>query len=319
MADISKMKVNELKDELRKRNLPLSGKKEDLIERLNSVPKKQKTEETEENDQNNQNEENEEKIEKKKNKNNEDDSKSEVETESKVALPAKAGLLENLTDESWRKVLEPEFKKPYFISILDFLAKEKKNNVQVFPPENEIFSAFNFTPFDKVKVVILGQDPYHDDNQAHGLCFSVKKGIKAPPSLKNIYKELTNDIPGFKSPDHGYLEKWAKEGILLINATLTVQAHKANSHKDIGWMKFTDHVIKTISEKKKGVVFILWGGFAQKKASLIDGKIHHIIKAAHPSPLSVKSFMGCKVFSKTNEYLKKEGSGEVDWNLPLTV
>jgi len=218
-----------------------------------------------------------------------------------------------------RKALQDEFKKPYFGSILSFLDKEHARGAQIFPPLNEVFSAFNFTPIDKVKVVILGQDPYHDDNQAHGLCFSVKKGIKPPPSLVNIYKELTTDVPPFKTPSHGYLEKWAREGVLLLNATLTVEAHQANSHSKIGWLEFTDNVIKVLNANTKGVVFILWGGFAQKKGKIIDRKTHHVIEAAHPSPLSVTKFLGCKVFSKTNKILLENGQTPIDWQLPQSI
>jgi len=230
-----------------------------------------------------------------------------------------SGLLSYLSDEGWKKALAAEFKKGYFQKILEFLEKEKQAAKQIFPPEPDIFAAFNMTPFDQIKVVIIGQDPYHDNNQAHGLCFSVKKGITPPPSLKNIYKELSSDIPGFVAPSHGYLEKWAKQGVLLLNASLTVEAHKANSHSNIGWQEFTDAVIRLINEQKKGVVFILWGGFAQKKGKIIDKNKHHIIAAAHPSPLSANKFFGCKVFSKTNDALKKSGQQAVDWTLPLTI
>jgi len=230
-----------------------------------------------------------------------------------------SGLLSYLSDEGWKNALSGEFKKPYFRSALEYLEKEKKAGKQIFPPEPEIFAAFNMTPFDQIKVVIIGQDPYHDNNQAHGLCFSVKKGITPPPSLKNIYKELTTDITGFVAPSHGNLEKWAKQGILLLNASLTVEAHKANSHSNIGWQEFTDAVIRIINEKKKGVVFILWGGFAQKKGKIIDKKKHNVIEAAHPSPLSANKFFGCKVFSKTNDALKKNGQDPIDWTLPSSI
>jgi len=235
------------------------------------------------------------------------------------AVPIEHGILDQLKDEGWRSALASEFSKPYFKKILAFLEDEKKNGAEVFPPENEIFSAFNHTPFDKVKVVILGQDPYHDNGQAHGLCFSVKKGITPPPSLKNMYKELTTDIKGFEAPNHGNLEKWADEGVLLLNASLTVQAHKANSHAKCGWLQFTDAVIKLINDKKSGVVFILWGGFAQKKGNVISRSKHHVIEAAHPSPLSASKFFGCKVFSKTNKYLEEKGETPIDWKLPKTL
>jgi len=221
------------------------------------------------------------------------------------------GILDHLKDEGWKKALAGEFSKPYFAKILSFLEAEKKAGKEIFPPENQIFDALNLTPFDQVKVVILGQDPYHDNGQAHGLCFSVQKGIKPPPSLKNIYKELATDIPGFVEPSHGNLEKWAREGVLLLNATLTVQAHTANSHASCGWLQFTDAIIKLINDKKKGVVFILWGGFAQKKGKVIDSKKHHVILAAHPSPLSVTKFWGCKFFQKPINSWRKMGFNQL--------
>jgi len=297
------MKIDELKKELKERGLPVSGKKSDLVHRLEEAEegetksnKKQKTEEK-----------------------SEELPEKQQEESKKEASTGKTSWLDNLTDPGWKKALTPEFEKIYFQNILSFLDSEKSAKKQIFPPEEEIFSAFNYTPLDKVKVVILGQDPYHDDDQAHGLCFSVKKGIKPPPSLKNIYKELVTDIPGFKAPSHGFLEKWAKEGVLLLNASLTVQAHKANSHSNCGWLTFTDSVIKVLNENTKGVVFILWGGFAQKKGKIIDTKKHQVIAAAHPSPLSVTKFLGCKVFSKTNAILKENGQKPIDWTLPQTI
>eukprot|EP01118_Nematostelium_gracile_P005977 TRINITY_DN1909_c0_g1_i1.p1 TRINITY_DN1909_c0_g1~~TRINITY_DN1909_c0_g1_i1.p1 ORF type:complete len:305 (+),score=81.29 TRINITY_DN1909_c0_g1_i1:43-915(+) len=243
----------------------------------------------------------------------------DVEEVAEAIEEVRTGLAAHLTDPKWYSLLKNEFKKPYFVKIENHLASEKEKDQQVFPPENEIFAALNLTPFDNVKCVILGQDPYHDDGQGHGVCFSVKKGVAIPPSLRNIYKELETDIEGFKAPNHGYLEKWAREGILLLNATLTVQAHKANSHAKIGWQIFTDMVISLINKHKKNVVFILWGGFAQKKAANIDKSKHCVIEAAHPSPLSVTKFRGCKVFSKTNAYLKSKGIPEIDWKLPKTI
>jgi len=235
---------------------------------------------------------------------------------SKYPTFTKVGnITDYLTEPGWRKELESEFKKDYFKAILKFLDGEKAAKKEVFPPEHQIFNAFNFTPFDQVKVVIIGQDPYHDNKQAHGLCFSVQLGVEAPPSLKNIYKELETDIMGFEKPPHGYLEKWARQGVLLLNASLTVEAHKANSHSAIGWMAFTDAVVKIINDRRKGVIFILWGGFAQKKGTKLDIKKQHVIKAAHPSPLSVTKFLGCKVFSKTNKLLEDDGQTPIDWNL----
>ncbi len=222
----------------------------------------------------------------------------------------------NSLDPSWQAVLQPEFDKPYMAKLKQFLLKEKESGQIVYPKNADIFNAFNTTQFDHVKVVILGQDPYHGAHQAHGLSFSVQKGIAIPRSLSNIYKELTTDIPGFKTPAHGNLEDWAKQGVLLLNATLTVRASTPGSHQKQGWEEFTDEVIKTISDKKEGIVFILWGAFAQSKAALIDEKKHFIIKSAHPSPFSAdRGFFGSKPFSKTNEILKKEGKREIDWQI----
>jgi uracil-DNA glycosylase len=226
----------------------------------------------------------------------------------------------NSLDPSWQAVLQPEFDKPYMIKLKQFLLKEKESGQIVYPKNADIFNAFNTTHFDDVKVVILGQDPYHGAHQAHGLSFSVQKGIAIPRSLSNIYKELKTDIPGFTIPTHGNLEEWAKQGVLLLNATLTVRASTPGSHQKQGWEEFTDEVIKTISDKKEGIVFILWGAFAQSKAALIDDKKHFIIKSAHPSPFSAdRGFFGSKPFSKTNEILRKEGKKEIDWQIsPLT-
>jgi len=220
-----------------------------------------------------------------------------------------------LKDEGWQALLTKEFDKSYFKTLSAELQSQREKGKEIFPPEDEVFSAFDVTPLDKVRVVILGQDPYHDNNQAHGMCFSVKRGIRVPPSLVNIYKELCDDIPGFKTPSHGNLTAWAEQGVFLLNATLTVEAHKANSHSKLGWMTFTDAVIKAISDKCEKVVFILWGGFAQKKGKVINRSKHFVIEAAHPSPLSVTKFRGCKVFSKANEYLKKNGKPEINWTI----
>ncbi|HCQ28672.1 MAG TPA: uracil-DNA glycosylase [Flavobacteriales bacterium] len=215
-------------------------------------------------------------------------------------------------EESWKKVLEEEFKKDYFKQLKAFLLEEKKH-YRIFPPGKYIFNAFNLTPFDKVKVVILGQDPYHGYGQAHGLCFSVPEGIKLPPSLKNIFKELYDDL-GVPVPTKGDLTCWAKQGVLLLNATLTVREKKAGSHQGKGWETFTDHVIKIISEKKEHVVFILWGNYAQQKENLIDTSKHYVIKSTHPSPFSAhRGFLGSKPFSKTNEKLKEWGLQPIDW------
>jgi len=219
-------------------------------------------------------------------------------------------------EPSWLAVLKDEFEKGYMHELRTFLKSEKQAGNKVYPKGSDIFNAFQKTPFTDVKVVILGQDPYHGENQAHGLSFSVQKGIGIPPSLRNIYKELSADIPGFKIPDHGDLTEWAEQGVLLLNASLTVQAGMPGSHQKKGWEEFTDNVIKTISDKKEGVVFILWGSFAQAKAELIDKHKHHIIKSPHPSPFSAdRGFFGSKPFSKTNEILIREGKEPIDWQI----
>lgn len=216
--------------------------------------------------------------------------------------------------DSWKEILINEFNADYFKELKNFLVEEK-SKFTIYPPGKNIFEAFNRTPFDNIKVVLLGQDPYHGAGQAHGLCFSVQHGIKPPPSLVNIFKELKDDI-GMEIPTHGCLESWADQGVLLLNATLTVRANNAGSHQKKGWENFTDAVIKLISDKQKGVVFILWGSYAQKKALLIDNNKHHILSSVHPSPLSVyRGFFGCKHFSKTNEFLIQEGKAPIDWTL----
>jgi len=219
-------------------------------------------------------------------------------------------------EPSWLEVLKDEFDKGYMVQLRAFLKNEKLSGNKIYPKGSDIFNAFEQTPFANLKVVILGQDPYHGENQAHGLSFSVQKGITIPPSLRNIYKEMTTDIPGFVVPTHGDLTEWAKQGVLLLNASLTVQAGMPGSHQKKGWEEFTDNVIKTISDKKEGIVFILWGSFAQAKAALIDHTKHHIIKSPHPSPFSAdRGFFGSKPFSKTNEILIKEGKVPVDWQV----
>jgi len=220
-------------------------------------------------------------------------------------------------ESSWLKALGDEFNKDYMVKLKQFLKEEKEAGHTIYPKGSNIFNAFNKTPFDEVKVVILGQDPYHGPNQAHGLSFSVQPGVQVPPSLKNIYKELATDIPGFKIPNTGNLTPWAEQGVLLLNATLTVRAGMAGSHQKKGWERFTDTVIKTISDKKTGVVFILWGNYAQSKSELIDASKHLIIKSTHPSPLAVGrgGFFGSKPFSKTNDYLIKHGEKPIDWQI----
>ncbi|GAB1464231.1 uracil-DNA glycosylase [Pedobacter sp.] len=219
-------------------------------------------------------------------------------------------------EPSWFKILESEFDKPYMKALKDFLQQEKQAGFTIYPKGSDIFNAFNYTPFEKVKVVILGQDPYHGVGQAHGLSFSVQKGVAIPPSLKNIYKELANEFPDFKAPNHGELTAWANQGVLLLNATLTVRARTAGSHQKRGWEQFTDKVITELSEKRTGLVFILWGNYAKQKMALIDQNKHFIISAAHPSPFSAyNGFFGSKPFSKTNEILKKEGKVEINWQV----
>lgn len=218
-------------------------------------------------------------------------------------------------EASWKNVLSKEFTKPYFLQIATHLKTEKATKAVIYPPGSLIFNAFEQTPFSQVKVVILGQDPYHGPQQAMGLSFSVPDGIQPPPSLVNIYKELKNDI-GMPIPQTGNLTPWAKQGVLLINAILTVRANEAASHSKIGWMHFTDAVIRKLSDEKKGIVFLLWGKFAQEKQVLIDETKHFILKAAHPSPLSAHNgFWGCKHFSRTNEILIKQGTEPIDWKL----
>ena len=218
-------------------------------------------------------------------------------------------------EPGWKKALDPEFTKPYFLQIVHFLKTEKNAGKTIYPPGSLIFNAFNTTPFDRVKVVLLGQDPYHGAGQAHGLSFSVPDGIRPPPSLQNIFKELESDI-GLPAPATGNLTPWAKQGVLLLNAYLTVLAKAPMSHSQNGWGEFTDSVIRKISDLKKNTVFLLWGKFAQEKQVLIDETKHLVLKAAHPSPYSAdKGFFGCRHFSKTNQYLMKNGMDPVDWKL----
>lgn len=217
-------------------------------------------------------------------------------------------------EPSWKEVLHKEFTKPYFEQIVAVLKTERTQGKIIYPPGSLIFNAFDKTPFDKVKVVILGQDPYHGPGQAHGLCFSVPDGIPFPPSLVNIFKELNTDI-GLPIPKTGNLAHWATQGVFLLNASLTVRAGEPMSHAKIGWAEFTDAVIKTISAQKQGVIFLLWGKFAQDKQVLIDETKHHVLKAAHPSPLSANNgFFGCKHFSKTNNLLRQQSLEAIDWN-----
>lgn len=218
-------------------------------------------------------------------------------------------------EPGWAKVLKPEFEKPYFEGIVKFLKEEKAAGKIIYPPGPEIFSAFTLTPFEQVKAVLIGQDPYHGAGQAHGLCFSVRKGVTVPPSLVNMYKELKADLD-IDPPNHGFLQQWAEQGLLMLNASLTVEAGKPMSHSKIGWEQFTDAVIRTISDQKEGVVFLLWGKFAQQKEALIDTSKHFVLKAAHPSPFSATAgFFGSRPFSQTNKLLKQQGKEPINWQL----
>lgn len=218
------------------------------------------------------------------------------------------------TSLTWHDVLAQEKQQPYFIQTLTFVGQERAAGKIIYPPQKDVFNAFRFTEFHQVKVVILGQDPYHGPNQAHGLSFSVRPGVPVPPSLVNIYKELTTDIPGFEFPQHGFLQSWAEQGVLLLNTVLTVEAGKAHSHANLGWETFTDRVIAALNEKRDGIVFLLWGSHAQKKGSIIDRQRHHVLKAPHPSPLSAhRGFLGCRHFSQANRLLEQQGATPIDW------
>ncbi|MBD1429856.1 uracil-DNA glycosylase [Sphingobacterium litopenaei] len=223
--------------------------------------------------------------------------------------------MEKLYDESWAPILKPLMQQDYMKKLSAFVQQERQQ-YEIYPPKDLVFNAFRLTPLQDVKVVILGQDPYHNVGQAHGLSFSVPSGIPFPPSLKNIFAELTTDIDGFQIPNSGDLTKWAKQGVLLLNATLTVRAHQAASHQKQGWETFTDQVIEKISFELENVVFLLWGSYAQKKSALVDNKKHLILKAVHPSPLSVyRGFFGSKHFSQVNAYLSANGRQPIDWKL----
>ncbi|MCD2171829.1 uracil-DNA glycosylase [Rhizobium sp. C4] len=222
-------------------------------------------------------------------------------------------------EESWKVALAGEFASPYMTQLKQFLQAEREAGKWIFPKGSEYFRALDLTPLDKVKVVILGQDPYHGDGQAHGLCFSVQPGVRSPPSLVNIYKEMESDL-GIVPARHGFLESWAKQGVLLLNSVLTVERGQAASHQGQGWEKFTDAVIRQVNELPHPVVFILWGSYAQKKAAFVDAKRHLVIKSPHPSPLSAHNgFFGSKPFSKTNAFLRDQGMTEIDWKLPESV
>jgi len=218
-------------------------------------------------------------------------------------------------EEGWKNALNDEFQQPYFSAIKSFITEEKAKGKTIYPRGSLIFNAFDSTPFDKVKVVILGQDPYHNPRQAHGLSFSVPMGVAIPASLRNVYKELAADIEGFEIPNHGNLEKWTTQGVFLLNAMLTVEHKKAGSHRKIGWQRFTDAVIRRLSDEREGIIFMLWGNFAKAKEALIDTEKHHVLKAVHPSPLVGNAFLGNKHFSTANGILKERGEVEIDWKL----
>ena len=217
-------------------------------------------------------------------------------------------------EDSWKNLLASEFEQPYFQTMSTQLRNQIAAGKEIYPPAPLIFNAFNTTPVDDVKVIILGQDPYHNTGQAMGFSFSVPQGVRIPPSLRNIYKEMVTDI-NFTPPEHGDLTPWANQGVLMLNAMLTVEAHDAGSHRNIGWQTFTDAVLRKLSEEKENLVYMLWGGFAKKKKHLIDGEKHLILEAAHPSPLARGKYFGSKHFSQANAYLKTNGLGEIDWQL----
>jgi len=320
---VLKMSVSELKAELGKQSLSKSGTKSELQDRLldtfssqESAPINTKKRKRNQDDS---------KEDRKKNKSDSAEADELVETETKEIKSIEndtkktttgSGLASYLTDKSWQTALASELSKDYVSKIVDFVAKERKNaGVPIYPPDEDVFTALNTTPFHNVKVVILGQDPYHGKGQGHGLSFSVRKGIKVPPSLNRIYKELATDIPGFKAPKHGYLLEWAQRGVLLLNAILTVREAKPNSHKSCGWAKFTDSIISTLNEKGDGIVFLLWGGEAHKKGAHINKGKHHVICTAHPSPMAATGFIGSRCFSKANTYLKSKGKEPINWSL----
>lgn len=217
---------------------------------------------------------------------------------------------------TWADILGKEKQQPYFQQMMQFIERERAAGKTIYPPSQDVFNAFDLTEFDKVKVVILGQDPYHGPNQSHGLCFSVQPGVKIPPSLANMYKELASDISGFTIPQHGFLRSWAEQGVLLLNTVLTVEQAQAHSHAKIGWERFTDTVIQQLSVHCNGLVFLLWGSHAQKKGLVIDKQKHYILSAPHPSPLSAyRGFFGCRHFSQTNNLLKQQNKSPIDWQV----
>ncbi|MEZ8066952.1 MULTISPECIES: uracil-DNA glycosylase [Vibrio] len=222
--------------------------------------------------------------------------------------------------KTWESIINDERDKEYFQSVLAFVEQQRNSGKTVYPPQEQVFSAFDMTPFESVRVVILGQDPYHGANQAHGLAFSVLPGVKIPPSLRNMYKELAQDIEGFEIPSHGYLDSWASQGVLMLNTVLTVEEAKAHSHAKCGWETFTDAVIAELNQRSEPIIFLLWGAHAQKKGQAIDADKHHVLVAPHPSPLSARrGFFGCQHFSMTNELLSSINQQPIDWTLPLAL
>ncbi|MDN2666384.1 uracil-DNA glycosylase [Vibrio sp. 14N.309.X.WAT.E.F5] len=222
--------------------------------------------------------------------------------------------------KTWESIINDEREKAYFQSVLAFVEQQRNSGKTVYPPQEQVFSAFDMTPFESVRVVILGQDPYHGANQAHGLAFSVLPGVKIPPSLRNMYKELAQDIEGFEIPTHGYLDTWASQGVLMLNTVLTVEEAKAHSHAKCGWETFTDTIIAELNQRSEPIIFLLWGAHAQKKGQAIDADKHHVLVAPHPSPLSARrGFFGCQHFSMTNELLSSINQQPIDWTLPLAL
>ncbi|MEZ8745415.1 uracil-DNA glycosylase [Vibrio sp. 10N.261.49.A5] len=222
--------------------------------------------------------------------------------------------------KTWESIINDERDKEYFQSVLAFVEQQRNSGKTVYPPQEQVFSAFDMTPFESVRVVILGQDPYHGANQAHGLAFSVLPGVKIPPSLRNMYKELAQDIEGFEIPSHGYLDSWASQGVLMLNTVLTVEEAKAHSHAKCGWETFTDAIIAELNQRSEPIIFLLWGAHAQKKGQAIDADKHHVLVAPHPSPLSARrGFFGCQHFSMTNELLSSINQQPIDWTLPLAL
>ncbi|MCC4817723.1 uracil-DNA glycosylase [Vibrio lentus] len=222
--------------------------------------------------------------------------------------------------KTWESIINDEREKAYFQSVLAFVEQQRNSGKTVYPPQEQVFSAFDMTPFESVRVVILGQDPYHGANQAHGLAFSVLPGVKIPPSLRNMYKELAQDIEGFEIPSHGHLDTWASQGVLMLNTVLTVEEAKAHSHAKCGWETFTDTIIAELNQRSEPIIFLLWGAHAQKKGQAIDADKHHVLVAPHPSPLSARrGFFGCQHFSMTNELLSSINQQPIDWTLPLAL